>query len=278
VIEAARSHTSVGVLRLLNLGKKDSGEDLKEIEQRPVFILSTGRTGTQFLAYHFDRDSHVRALHEPTPSRGLRFWTVAYLEGAVEPSVMTNTLRRYRTGFFDKITEPVYVESNNFLAGFAESLIEEFDEPTLIHVVRDPRTYVRSAINNGAASGLKGLANRLVAFAHLGFEPDSEHPTIRRSARYWTLLNKHLQSVGESYPAYHLFRYEDLFAANSDEFERLVEVVGAGTRVLDARRDHGRVNQSTRDVLPTWDDWLPAQQRVVIDTCGDLMAPFGYDT
>ena len=31
----------------------------------------------------------------------------------------------------------------------------------------------------------------------------------------------HLQRVGESYPAYHMFRYEDLFAAGSDEFERL---------------------------------------------------------
>jgi hypothetical protein len=265
------------MLRLLNLGKKDSGEDLRKIRQRPMFILSTGRTGTLYLAHHFGRDPDVRAVHEPRPSRGLRFWTVAYLEGAVDPSMMASTLRRYRTGFFDQTTERVYVESNNFLAAFAESLIETFDQPTLIHVVRDPRGYVRSAINNGAASGIKGLVNR-VPFAHLDLEPNSEHPAIRRSARYWLLVNEHLRAVGEKYPNYALFRYEDLFDTRSDEFERLVEVVGAGERRRDARLDDDRVNRSMGNLLPPWDEWSLAQRQVVLDTCGGLMSRFGYDT
>lgn len=268
---------SLALLRLINLGKRDSDEDLRNIEQNPVFILSTGRTGTKYLAHHFNRDPDICALHEPPPSRGLRLWTTAYLEGAVDHSMMTDTLRRYRTGFFEKISESLYVESNNFLAGFAESLIEEFDKPKLIHVVRDPRTYVRSAINNGAASGLKGLANRFVPFAHLGLEPNSVHPTIQRSARYWTLLNEHLKRVGEDYAAYHLFKYEDLFHTEFDEFYRLAKVVGAGTRTLDEPGENVRMNRSTRELVPRWEDWSPDRQRVVIDTCGDLMTRLGYN-
>lgn len=274
---AEPSHAPPAVLRLLDLGKEDDGEDLTKIDQRPVFILSTGRTGTQFLAYHFDKGPDVRALHEPVPSRGLRFWTVAYLEGAVERSMMRRTLRRYRTGFFDGMTESTYVESNNFLAGFAEALIEEFSQPTLIHVVRDPRTYVRSAINNGAASGLKGLVNRFVEFAHLDLDREAAHPAILRSARYWTLLNQHLLRVGEGYPGYSSFKYEDLFDDGSDEFARLVDLVGGGSQVLDAAGDDGRVNRSTQDLLPPWNEWSATQQRAVIDTCGDLMARFGYE-
>jgi hypothetical protein len=202
---------------------------------------------------------------------------VAYLEGDVDLAMMTRTLRRYRTGFFAELTESVYVESNNFLAGFAESLIEEFDEPTLIHVVRDPRSYVRSAINKGAASGLKGFANRFVPFAHLDLERDSDAPIIQRSARYWTLVNEHLRSVGEGYSSYHLFKYEDLFDGRSGEFQRLVGVVGAGEGVLDPRRDVEKVNQSPLDLIPPWDEWSTTQQRVLADECGEVMTRFGYD-
>jgi hypothetical protein len=276
--EGPRAPSPGVVLRLLNVGKRDTGDDLAGLKQRPVFILSTGRTGTQYLAYHFDKNPDVCALHEPAPSRGLRFWTVAYLEGSVDLPMMTSTLRRYRTGFFAEITESVYVESNNFLAGFAESLIAEFDQPTLIHVVRDPRTYVRSAINKGAASGLKGIVNSVVPFAHLDLERDSDDPTIQRSARYWTLVNEHLRGVGERYPSYHLFKYEDLFESASGEFARLVDTVGAGEHALSARREVGKVNQSPRDLVPPWEEWSRAQQRVLTEECGEAMTRFGYVT
>jgi hypothetical protein len=228
VIEAEPGQSAPAILRLLNLGRKDRGEDLKDVHPRPVFILSTGRTGTQFLAYYLNRDLRAYAVHKPRPSRGRRFWTGAYLEGVVDRTMMTRTLHRYRTGYFEDIPEPVYIESNNFLAGFAASLIEEFDEPLLIHVIRDPRIYVRSAINNGAAGGVKGLANRFVPFAYLELDPTSEHPAIMRSARYWTLLNRHLNRIGQKYDSYHLFRYEDLFTDGWEQFRRLIDLVGVG--------------------------------------------------
>ena len=276
MIETETRRSAATVLRLFNLGKRDTGENLKAILPRPVFILSTGRTGTQFLARHFDRDPRTHAVHEPSPSLGLRFWTVAYLEGQVQPSAMTRTLRRYRTGFFRDIAEPVYIESNNFLAGFAEALIEEFDEPLLIHVVRDPRTYVRSAINNGANTGVKGLANRLVPFAHLPLDSESEHPAIQRSALYWSLLNKYLHEVGKDYSSYHCVRYEDLFVSDMSRFRWLTELVGAGQyeRPVDESR---RVNESPRDLIPPWSQWSEGQKRVVTETCAEVMALFDYD-
>lgn len=275
MIEVARDKSTPSTLRLLNLGRRDTGENLKEILPRPVFILSTGRTGTQFLANYFALDPQVYAVHEPSPSLGLRFWTVAYLEEGVDRSMMTATLRRYRTGFFKNISHPIYIESNNFLAGFAESLIEVFDDPLLIHIVRDPRTYVRSAINNGATVGLKGLANRLVPYAHLDLERTSEHPEIDRSARYWTLLNKYLHDVGQEYAFYFWFRFEDLFVDNSVHFRRLVDVVGAGDD-MDSIEWSRKVNKSPKDLMPRWDEWSEGQKRVVIETCGDTMAHFGY--
>jgi hypothetical protein len=276
VIETEPGQSRAAVLRLLNLGRKDTGENLRDIHQRPVFILSTGRTGTQFLAHYFDRDPRAHAVHEPSPSRGLRFWTVAYLEGVVERPAMASTLRRYRTGSFKNIGAPIYIESNNFLAGFAESLIDEFNEPLLIHVVRDPRTYIRSAINNGAASGLKGLANRFVPFAHLPLDSEAEHPEIMRSALYWNLLNGHLYKVGQGYSSYHRFRYEDLFIAGTTQFGRLTELVGAG-RGEESVVAEEKVNQSPRNLMPSWAEWSQGQKRVVIETCAEMMARFGYE-
>ena len=128
-----------------------------------------------------------------------------------------------------------------------------------------------------ASSGVKGLINQFVPFAHLDLEPNSEYPTIRRSATYWTLLNHHLKHVGENYPNYYLFRYEDLFDSTSVEWQRLVQVIGTGTRALDAPRIDERVNQSPSNLLGPWDDWPPAQQKVLLDSCGDLMVEIGYE-
>ena len=170
-----------------------------------------------------------------------------------------------------------YVEANNFLAGFARSITTQLTEPIIIHVVRDPRTYIRSAVNNGADVGLKGFINRHVPYAHLPLDSASRNPVLLRSATYWTLVNAVLDEVGQNYRYYYRFRYEDIFGSSHErlhEFARLIGIEPESGRLLPMNR---KMNASWSKILPPWDQWTDEDRSIVWSTCGGLMKRYGYE-
>ena len=266
----------LGLLRILSLAKRDPKHHLHEAGKSTAFILSTGRTGTRFLATYLNRDPETRSLHEPSPSRLLRLWTVAYLEGLVEDELMNQVLRRNRWSMVQSTREPRYVEANNFLAGFARAIIREFRDPCVIHIVRDPRTYVRSAINNGAGSGLKGAVNRYIPLAHLPLSRESPNPVLARSARYWTLVNAFLDETGRGHPRYHRFRFEELFDESGHQLSRLAAILGIDTTTSVFPSVQRRINASKGTLLPPWSGWDRQDRAILLSECDWLMQRYGY--
>ena len=117
------------------------------------------------LAHQLNRwYGNVCALHEPRPSRSLRIASNRFLCGKLSRQQMARRLAHARQALLGAMTEPIYIESNNSLYGFIDVLDEVFDQPYVLHVVRDPRTYIRSWINFGVYHGLKGLAGRFFPY------------------------------------------------------------------------------------------------------------------
>ena len=124
-----------------------------------IFIVSSGRTGTKAIAQHLSRCyPNVWAAHEPSPSWRLRMATTRALCGKASREELRSMLVRLRGDLVGRAAQRIYVESNPYLSGFVEVLGEVFEDARVVHVVRDPRTYVRSGVNFGAFSGLKKLA------------------------------------------------------------------------------------------------------------------------
>lgn len=133
---------------------------LGEHLEKTVFILSTGRTGSKALAQFLDDAfPDVTALHEPNPSYRLRLRSCAYLSNKISRESLIRSLSHARRALISRIETPVYVESNPFLFGHASVLPEVFHRVKVAHVVRDPRTYIRSCINFGSYRGIKGWVN-----------------------------------------------------------------------------------------------------------------------
>jgi hypothetical protein len=88
------------------------------------------------LARTFDRSEGVTAVHEPEPL------TAALNIDAAGGSSAVEGLRSLRS-----ITgEGVYLESGAFLGFLAEDLVEAFPGARFLHVHRDPRAFVASAL------------------------------------------------------------------------------------------------------------------------------------
>ncbi len=112
------------------------------------FIISTGRTGTQFLARFFNEFKSVYSVHEPKPD--FVKLGVDYAYGQVDKSKAVKKIERGRRAICKDVKrhgKDMYVESNNRVFSLIGALDEVFDDYKIIHIVRDGRDYVRSGMS-----------------------------------------------------------------------------------------------------------------------------------
>lgn len=248
---------------------------------RLAFVLSTGRTGTQFLAQYMAANySNVMSVHEPPPSYHLRVAANAHMSGRLSAAAMAALLRLSRRKILHALAAELYFESNNFLAGAVDVLDTLAPEVSIIHVVRDPREYVRSALNHGAWTGRKWLASHLVPY----WLPDLR-PTLRGRrpspvgifAAHWVMVNRTLAERGARCHRYFRLRYEDIFDDGNTGLQALCRMVGLpdlGTQVRLSARE--RVNAGRLRVMEHWPAWTQAQCVELDEICRGWMPEYGY--
>jgi hypothetical protein len=252
-----------------------------------AFIVSSGRTGTTALAAHLDRIyPDVRALHEPAPSWRLRRASNRALCGRLSRADLAALLAASRRRLIERLDRPLYVESNPFLVGFIEALGDVFAEPLVVHIVRDPRTYVRSSINFGTFAGLKRWAQALVpdwlpkphhCATPTGLDWSAMSPPARL-AWYWQIANTCLNRGREIYGDRYLrLRFEDLFAPDGSGLRQLTDFLGIAydDRLAQSAQTE-RVNASTTQRLGRWQDWDARTKEDVLQFCRPLMRQYGY--
>ena len=113
---------------------------------RAVFVVSTGRTGTQFLARTFG-EWGARSHHEPGPW-WLRHLSNAHASGAVGEDRAVRLLHRVRDEAL-AVDQP-WFEASCLDHGLVGPLLVAFPDAEVVQVVRDPAGYVRSAQDWGA--------------------------------------------------------------------------------------------------------------------------------
>lgn len=243
---------------------------------RTVWIVSSGRTGTQFLAHYFDGNyDTVTAVHEPPPRIRTRIVGNAFVEGGCSKARVLSLLAAKKRRI-DRLETDLYVESNPFLWGVTPCIEEVFDRPMIVHVVRDPRAHVRSSLNHGTSTGFKALANRFVPYWYPS-TPVETGDWMERAAAVWAHANRLLHEAGARLSDYRVLRYEDLFDESHSGLRTLCDALGLPFRGEGARVDPGRpINRAEGRVLDDWRDWTDAQCAAVHRITADGMAEYGY--
>ena len=173
-------------------------------QKHAVFIVSAGRTGTQFLANALPKMiDDCAAFHEPDTlwlDRPWEYFRSVYWEqvrrhglyhmtfgqthdtathlataryrGKVNDVQATQWFDRLRGDFVGKVPESLFVESNGLLWGVIDLVMERMPNSKVVMVVREPRAWIRSAV----------LASHFRAFKppdydFLGFSPRPYHRT-----------------------------------------------------------------------------------------------------
>lgn len=130
--------------------------DISErLPARLCFTITTGRSGTEYLARVLDLFRGVHAEHEPKPTFSSAFRTVCSAPWTAREFWLEHKLPRIA-----RTREPFYVETSHLACkGFLESAIELGLRPTLVHLVRDPRAVASSlfALNTIPGRTFKGI-------------------------------------------------------------------------------------------------------------------------
>ncbi len=196
----------------------------KIIEFPVTFILSTGRTGTQFFSRYITESCHdMLCLHEPHPSRRFKWYSNLYLTGRIAPGFVARQYLKCRKKVINRSDFARYVESSNFMFGSIPAIEKAVPELSVIHLVREPVSYIRSHLNKGFWSGIKGFTARNVPGWLEFLEPEilkSNDPVMILAAR-WIYVNRVIRNYRERYP-YLLLKFEDLF---SDDEQKGVETL-----------------------------------------------------
>ena len=245
---------------------------------RTVLIVSSGRTGTQFLAHYFDANyPSVVARHEPRPRYLLRIASNAHAAGALPDAAVARLLEAKRRRV-DRLAADLYVESNPFLWGAVDVFGSVFERASVVHVVRDPREQVRSSLNHGTGRGRKRLAGLVVPYWYPKLPPgEASSDWFARAASFWRIVNERLRDDGRACARYRLVHYEALFDSGNSGLRELCEWLalpfrGSGSPVDPALR----INRAEGQVLPGWRTWSDAQCATLHRLAGPLMAEYGY--
>lgn len=255
---------------------------------KTILIISAGRTGTTALAQYFDLAyDEVRGLHEPRPTRSLRRLSVKGVAGKATAEQLERSLRRARRSILAKVQEPIYLESNGFLSGFLTVLDDVYEEPLVVHIVRNPRSHIASAINFGSYSGIKRLVSALIPYWTL--KPDyvckGEYLAWRNMSRIeraiwsWRYTNAWLNQGEKRFgQRYMRVRFEELFAEEGNGLLEFAKRLGLpGNPVLKEAFAKGAVNPSKGSASLNQLGWDGSNEEILQTSAGELMRLYGYE-
>jgi hypothetical protein len=200
--------------------------DLMYRSYSPIFILSTGRSGSKFLTSLLNLSNNIKAFHEPKPS--LQYFSDFAFHNQEEKVILTKMIDAARMELILDIfiKEKIFVESNQCLTFFAPAIRDLFEKSKFVHLVRHPGDFVRSGVRKGWhrndtiwESGRVQMKNKLEW---------NVMDQIERLVWVWQVTTDFIEKFKKTIEADRIitFRIEDLF--NKTRYaDHLLNFVGA---------------------------------------------------
>lgn len=198
-------------------------------KRKLYFIVSTGRTGTNFFESFLNSASDsVYCVHEPSPD--LFDISLNKLRFGHDSSTIVRQIKNTRVSIlkdFINSGKLTYIESNPFAAFLIPEIKQAFPKAKFIFIFRDLDTYLLSALNKSPANN--GVNNfyadddgrkRINA---LDFKNDvyadqwNEFSRSQKIAWYWDKCNKYLLEYSQKNASNILsLKFDDFFSSNKE--------------------------------------------------------------
>ncbi len=248
---------------------------------QPVFIISTGRTGTTFLGgYFFNQFDNVLAYHEPQPDfydLGVEMARGNTDELKTKKIITAN--RKWVLKELDKKSARYYIEANHYLFSLIPIIKEIFPRPKFVHIVRDGREVLRSAYNRGwyrPASSYDYL--KATDFSDDSFfESWDNLSRFEKIAWYWQKKDRYICDILKEENNSLRIYFENIFDAENNYagMEKLINFLGLPSKKF---RDYlkNKIRSSKSYELPHWTDWEDERKEKFNNIAGEHLKYHGY--
>lgn len=252
--------------------------------QKVAFILSTSRTGTKTLAEGL-AGGDILSPHQPPFSRLLTIASNYYLHGWLPKRVLEWLVSRLREPQIFGADCRYYIQVYPLDYLPAKIISQKYSNVSIIHIVRDPRTFVRSYLNWVHTRFKSFVANKFVLGWHPSgfFTGEITWPTwcqmdeFQRICWHWTYKNALLEHLFEGDERYIRIRFEDLFFGEGPEALRsTLSFVGIPYRDEFTAMLRQSKNISRKTYFPRWEEWEPERQQQLLGICSAQMKRYGY--
>lgn len=269
--------------RLPRTQKKDA---ISFCKQSPcLFVLSTGRVGTQTLAALLQLTSGFVVYHEPYPRLyGLSQLAYRYSEEELVRQTLLEAFLSARESLFNKaqVWGRGYAETAPHITFLAPVIAEAFPSVRFIHLVRDPRMVIRSGLRRGWYEGHPFDRTRIQprpGDPHADFWP--HYSAFEKNTWLWAETNQWILSFLSTFPQEQQLRLysEDMFSANERTLASLYEFAESP---VPSKRKIKRVlgkklNAQRTGSFPEPGEWNEEMESRVRALAGDVARQLGYE-
>ena len=249
----------------------------------PIFLISTGRTGTKFFSQLFSIHCTDTISHHT--SKFTRFLNVAgnatYF--GVLPRKATAILWKLLK-YNDSSTSPGrYIENNPYYYNYIPLICQLFTDAKIIWVVRHPKSFIQSHIQWERQRAQSRLANCLIPFwqpvayiDQLRGMLDDDHQRVDFYSKTWQRKNQVILNHLQNTDRYVMIKFEEVFdpARGLDIVKNLLEWLELPVKNSLTKKMFEKKINSSQSLLCSWDEIC---DRIMISHCGQLMQKLGYD-
>lgn len=267
--------------------RKISVDELKmnlHLIDRPIFFLSTGRTGTQWFAHLFSPASGLKVYHAPSPDLAAqncyayKIQKQGLLKREESNEILSHVFLagreqylRYSYKCFRR-----YMETNNHITFFAYTIADLLPQAKFIHIHRHPGDFV--------SSGLKRkwfLDNtsdiRQIEPVEGSFDTTwSSFNSIQKIGWLWKETNEFIEEFKNSIPEERIYTL-DFSSMSVESLGELIEFTETkvsekrGKRLIDKKLNVQRFSASEK-----YSNWTGKDKNDLAEICNPLATKYGY--
>lgn len=226
------------------------------------------------------------AVHEP--SHKIKLLSNLYLSKRISEQYLENFLKRYKGRIDDKLAGKgcdTYVQIDPWLIGFVGILDKVFAGPYIIHIVRDPLTYIPSILNRYYKETVKGFLRDVIPYWKLRGDKTGDYSSRtwhkmsyeERMAWHWVKHNDFIESEKHKMSRFLTIKYEDVFDDNNSGLINMLQFCGFETTEDQLTHDKMRRKINiARQNFPESSEWTNEVYNNVVNICKPHMEKYGY--
>ncbi|MCB9208121.1 MAG: sulfotransferase [Ignavibacteriales bacterium] len=234
---------------------------IKEIHEKasPIFVLSTGRSGTKYLTEIFNLFTQLDVHHSTKPEM-IYYSKYAYEYHGKFSEELKHIIDASRLEIIQEayLRDRIFVETNNRITFFAYVLAELYPNSKFIHLIRHPGDFVKSGIARNWYKGKDShnLGRILPKDSAINWEQFSD---IEKISWLWNETNQFIEmfkmQLNDNSRLLTL-KAEDLFG-NKNEIINILDFIGMKNidhNIIDNKLNK-KINAQSKNNFPDYQNW-----------------------